>query len=111
MGHTMLDSPVERGAVGTSLATGNDFLHHDDCLHCVLTRVQSEIMNALTLRPTWAWLVVNGHKDIENRSWPSRLRGRTWIHASSSRVTKAEHGRLLTICRERRIKRFPHMWV
>ncbi len=26
---------------------------------------------ALTLRPHWAWFVVNGYKDIENRSWRS----------------------------------------
>ena len=64
-------------------------------------------MKALTLRPTWAWLVVNGHKDIENRSWPTRLRGRIWIHASSSRVTKAEDERFENICREHRIRTFP----
>jgi hypothetical protein len=64
-------------------------------------------MKALTLRPHWAWLVVNGYKDIENRSWPTRLRGRIWIHASSSRVTRAEYERSLTVCRERRIKNFP----
>jgi len=64
-------------------------------------------MKALTLRPHWAWLVVNGYKNIENRSWPTRLRERIWIHASSSRVTKAEYEHFLTICRERRIKRFP----
>ena len=50
-------------------------------------------MKALTLRPHWAWLVVNGYKDIENRSWRTRLRGRVWIHASSSPVTKAEYER------------------
>ena len=43
-------------------------------------------MKALTLRPTWAWLVVNGDKAIENRSWPTRLRVRVWVHASSSLV-------------------------
>ncbi|NDJ14612.1 MAG: ASCH domain-containing protein [Acidobacteriia bacterium] len=64
-------------------------------------------MKALTLRPTWAWLVVNGHKVIENRSWPTRLRGRIWIHASSSRVTRAEYDGFLEVCRYRRIKKFP----
>lgn len=64
-------------------------------------------MKALTLRPHWAWFVVNGYKDIENRSWPTRMRGRIWIHASSSRVTRNEYDRFLTICRERRIKGFP----
>jgi hypothetical protein len=64
-------------------------------------------MKALTVRPHWAWLMVNGYKDIENRSWPTRLRGRIWIHASSSPVTKTEYERFLNICRERRIKKFP----
>lgn len=64
-------------------------------------------MKALTLRPTWAWFVVNGYKDIENRSWPTRLRGRIWIHASSSLVTKAEYERFESICRRRRIKNYP----
>jgi hypothetical protein len=64
-------------------------------------------MKALTLRPHWAWFAVNGYKDIENRSWPTRLRGRIWIHASSSPVTKAEYEWFLEVCRHRRIKRFP----
>lgn len=64
-------------------------------------------MKALTLRPTWAWLVVNGHKDIENRSWPTHLRGRIWIHASSSPVTEAEYERFESICSRRRIKTYP----
>ena len=64
-------------------------------------------MKALTLRPQWAWLVVNGHKDIENRSWRTRLRGRIWIHASCNRVTRAEYEEFTGICRKRRIKQFP----
>lgn len=64
-------------------------------------------MKALTLRPHWAWFVVNGHKDIENRSWQTRLCGRIWIHASSSRVTRAEYEHFIAICRRRRIKQFP----
>jgi hypothetical protein len=43
-------------------------------------------MKALTPCPTWAWFVVNGYKDIENRSWPTRLRGRIWVDAISSQV-------------------------
>jgi hypothetical protein len=64
-------------------------------------------MKALTLRPSWAWLVVSGYKDIENRSWATRLRGRIWIHASSSPVTRAEYENFVAICRYRRIKQFP----
>ena len=36
---------------------------------------------ALSIRQPWAWLIVNGHKDIENRSWATEFRGRTLIHA------------------------------
>ena len=54
-------------------------------------------MKALALRQPWAWLVVNGYKDIEHRSWSTRLCGRIWVHASSRRVTKAEHEHFLTI--------------
>jgi hypothetical protein len=39
-------------------------------------------MKALSIRQPWAWLVVEGHKDIENRSWYIRQRGRVFVHAS-----------------------------
>lgn len=35
----------------------------------------------LSVRQPWAWLIVNGHKDIENRSWHTSRRGRILIHA------------------------------
>lgn len=38
-------------------------------------------MKALSILQPWAWLIVNGHKDIENRSWPTRFRGRFLVHA------------------------------
>ncbi len=38
-------------------------------------------MKALSIRQPWAWLIVNGHKDIENRSWPTRYRGEFLVHA------------------------------
>lgn len=36
---------------------------------------------ALSIMQPWAWLIVNGHKEIENRSWPTRFRGPVAIHA------------------------------
>lgn len=39
-------------------------------------------MKAISIRQPWAWLIVNGYKDIENRSWPTNFRGRILIHAS-----------------------------
>lgn len=38
-------------------------------------------MDALSIRQPWAWLIVNGHKDIENRSWATSRRGEILIHA------------------------------
>ena len=41
---------------------------------------------ALTVKQPWAWLIVQGHKDIENRSWwRESARGeRILIHAGQS---------------------------
>ncbi len=38
-------------------------------------------MKALSIMQPWAWLIVAGHKDIENRSWPTSFRGPVLIHA------------------------------
>lgn len=40
-------------------------------------------MKALSIRQPWAWLVVNGHKDVENRDWPTNYRGRLVIHTGA----------------------------
>lgn len=37
---------------------------------------------ALSIRQPWAWLVVHGGKNVENRTWPTRFRGRFLIHAA-----------------------------
>mgnify|MGYP001145887217 CR=1 FL=1 len=36
---------------------------------------------ALSIRQPWAWLIVHGYKDIENRDWPTSFRGRLLVHA------------------------------
>lgn len=38
-------------------------------------------MKAISIRQPWAWLIVNGIKDIENRTWSTNFRGRVLIHA------------------------------
>jgi hypothetical protein len=38
-------------------------------------------MKALSIQQPWAWLIVNGYKDVENRDWPTNVRGRILIHA------------------------------
>lgn len=49
-------------------------------------------MKALSIRQPWAWLIVNGYKDIENRSWKwmPRFTGELHIHASQG-CTRAEY--------------------
>lgn len=47
-------------------------------------------MKAISIRQPWAWLIVNGYKDIENRTWDTKYRGPVLIHASSRRPTVAE---------------------
>lgn len=39
------------------------------------------IVKALSIMQPWAWLIVNGHKDVENRSWEAGYRGPLLIHA------------------------------
>lgn len=48
------------------------------------TEMENEVMRALAVKPLWAWLIVNGYKDVENRTWPTRTRGKVYIHASAS---------------------------
>lgn len=47
-------------------------------------------MKALSIRQPWAWLIVNGHKDIENRVWSTRYTGPLLIHASKG-MTRSEY--------------------
>lgn len=39
-------------------------------------------MLALSIRQPWAWLILHGGKDIENRDWPTKFRGRVLVHAA-----------------------------
>ncbi len=48
-------------------------------------------MKALSIRQPWAWLIINSNKDIENRSWHTKFRGRFLVHASQG-MTRSEYG-------------------
>ncbi|RJG10972.1 ASCH domain-containing protein [Pseudomonas cavernicola] len=39
-------------------------------------------MKALSIRQPWAWLIIYGGKDIENRTWHTKYRGRFLVHAA-----------------------------
>lgn len=41
-------------------------------------------MKALSIRQPWAWLIVHGHKDVENRTWRTDVRGDLLIHAGKA---------------------------
>ncbi len=38
----------------------------------------------LTVRQPWAWAIIHGGKDVENRSWPTKHRGPLLIHAGNA---------------------------
>ena len=47
-------------------------------------------MRTLSIRQPWAWLIVHGHKDVENREWATDYRGPLLIHASKT-AAKGEY--------------------
>lgn len=55
-------------------------------------------MIALSIRQPWAWLIVHGHKDVENRSWATEVRGRFLVHAGKT-LTKREYAEALEFIR------------
>ena len=42
-------------------------------------------MKALTIRQPWDTLIILGHKNIENRTWQTAIRGQIAIHAGQSK--------------------------
>jgi hypothetical protein len=41
-------------------------------------------MLALSVRNPWAWMIIHADKDVENRDWPTKVRGRILIHAAKT---------------------------
>lgn len=41
-------------------------------------------MKALSIKQPWASLIAHGIKDIENRTWKTKFRGRIYVHASQA---------------------------
>jgi len=57
-------------------------------------------LKCLSLRQPWAWAVVDGGKNIENRTWNTRVRGPILIHAAKG-MTGAEYDVAMLFCKER----------
>ena len=51
-------------------------------------------MKILSIRQPWAYLITQGSKNIENRSWPTNYREQFLVHASLNidRQACLEHG-------------------
>ncbi len=49
-------------------------------------------MMTLSIRQPWAWLVVSGTKDVENRTWTTQYRGWLLIHAGQHTATGWRNG-------------------
>lgn len=45
---------------------------------------EGKAVKALSVQQPWAWLIVNGYKDIENRTWPTHVRGWVLVHAGKN---------------------------
>lgn len=41
-------------------------------------------MKTLSIRQPWAWLIAQGFKDVENRSWATKVRGQILVHAGKA---------------------------
>ena len=61
--------------------------------------MSERLCKAISIRQPWAWLIVNGHKDIENRSWKTNFRGPLLIHAAKG-MTKDEYIGALVMAEE-----------
>jgi hypothetical protein len=48
-------------------------------------------MKALSIRQPWAWLIIHAGKDIENRTWHTKHRGRFLVHAASGMTRREYH--------------------
>lgn len=44
----------------------------------------------LTVKNPWAWLIAQGIKDIENRTWRTNFRGRILIHAAATSAKRKD---------------------
>jgi hypothetical protein len=61
-------------------------------------------MKVIVIRQPWAWLIVHGFKDIENRSWNTRYRGTLLIQASAALPTKRKLEEIRLFARQRRVE-------
>ena len=60
-------------------------------------------MKAITVKQPWAFLICAGVKDVENRTWNTKFRGRVLIHVSAKpekRLSVLSKAQYETACKE-----------
>lgn len=58
---------------------------------------------ALSIRQPWAWMILHGGKDIENRTWQTKVRGRVLIHAAKGMTLREYEDAMNWVVRNDRI--------
>jgi hypothetical protein len=53
-------------------------------------RPAPRVWKVLSIRQPWAWLILHGGKDVENRDWATKVRGRVLIHAGAT-MSRADY--------------------
>lgn len=53
-------------------------------------KIRGVKIKCLSIRQPWAWLIVNGKKPVENRTWPTQVRGWIAIHAGKTLASPEE---------------------
>ena len=45
------------------------------------------LAKAISIKQPWSFLIASGIKDVENRTWQTKFRGRVLLHAGAKRQT------------------------
>ena len=58
-----------------------------DCAKCNYCTMESEwqTAKAISIKQPWGYLIASGVKDIENRTWKTKFRGRVLIHSPKTK--------------------------
>lgn len=67
-------------------------------------------LSALSFWQPYAWLIVNGHAEVDSRTWEpteKRVGTRIVVHASKKKMTRADYDAFLVMMKDLKIKKYP----
>ena len=67
-------------------------------------------VSALSFWQPYAWLIVEGHADVDSRMWApvqSRIGTRIAVHSSKRKLTRAEYADFVRMMKELKIAKYP----